>query len=120
MEFRVFLPVLKSNPFLGASSSIFDKYMLGVTQIRDSRRDSAFESRTDIYIGGSNSFGLKYRNEDKLELKVLQNVLSAIPGIETYVKEKLGKTKIDDPKFVKKVMRVLEELGNADVANNAL
>ena len=120
MEFRVFLPVLKSRPTC-ASASLFDKYMNGIHLLIESiSRSVEIETRTDTYIGGSNSFGLKYRDEKKLELKVKQNVVCSIPGVESFVKTKLGKAKLSSAKFVEKVLCELKELGNTDSSNAAL
>lgn len=129
MEFRVFLPVLRPNAgediaidlpqqlLTAYSDSLVELKRVMVNAYSGAETE---ECRTDTYIAGANAFGLKFRGEEKLELKVRQPCTSFIPGIEVFQKTKLGKkTKIDDEKFPRKVLKALHELGNTDDATNA-
>ena len=74
-----------------------------------------FERRTDTYIACSNDFGLKFRKEKNLELKVKQvhtGNLPASSGIEIYMKDKIKKLDdgLDDAKFKSKVKKHLRQM----------
>jgi hypothetical protein len=94
-EFRIFLPILSDSivSVLGSPSlSRYQEIVLTMLQAVESTDSllSPIEDRTDIYVVTNNHFGLKYRGEKKLELKIRTGRDESI-NMETWIKLKIGK-----------------------------
>lgn len=127
MEFRIFFPVYTNNDAVNAVNSerrehtdagilkqIYNDTIRQISALFAQQR-GLFESRTDTYIACSNHFGLKFRKEKNLELKVKQPHTGNLPvssGIEIYLKDKIKKLDdgLDDAKFKSKVKKHLKEM----------
>jgi hypothetical protein len=104
LEWRLFIPCYPlSDPSKTLSPAIHAALVdiLSVfNTFRTSGKDS--ETRTDSYIIGNSDFGLKFRNGEKVELKILQHRNDL--GVEAYRKLKFGK------KLKKYEEEIIEEL----------
>jgi hypothetical protein len=104
-EWRVFIPL---NPSSGA-----DDCVRSCQEVIESFVPSSHpqESRSDEYIITCEEFGLKYRNGEKLELKVRTHHNQDY-GIECFSKVKFGKKKLTS-KQTENIFAVLQEHGHS-------
>lgn len=102
-EFQSFVDELESSQF-SFTAALFPKSIFS---------DFCAECRSDSYVIGSHYFGLKFRNQSKLELKILVTADSAT-GIETWRKCSFGKTSIETNK--ENIMSRLFQCGYTNIA----
>lgn len=115
-EFRIFLPLLDEWDDVWLSESSRTAYMSSLESLSSILNSVVMESpRRDNYLVGKHHFGLKYRNEGKLELKV-KSCPAPHPFIEVWVKEKYGKKGLAHHK--PKILKMLQSLGHSDYAQN--
>ena len=113
-EFRVFIPIL-SNDVQGLLTqeelreySRLQNVVLPILGYESSFQDS----RNDRYIIGPDYFGLKFRNESKLEIKIRTNRPSLEQCcIESWSKQKVKKS-IAKEEGIDEIMRLLTERGH--------
>jgi hypothetical protein len=115
MEFRIFLPRLCEEDRLWLSDEVYNKYNDALTRTETQlQRFTAglwnTEERDDTYIIGMPYYGLKFRNDVKLELKIRSKTTSMV---ELWTKSKLGKKTLD---FYKN--EIIGKLSNAGYTND--
>jgi hypothetical protein len=114
-EFRVFIPLLDFSDQQWISDASKSNYNASLEHLVSIFTSSEQEPpRRDNYFVGKNYFGLKFRNEGKLELKVKWGPQH--PFIERWVKEKYGKKGLAH--YKPKILAKLESLGHRDHSMN--
>lgn len=97
MEWRVFVPVVVDDGCENLCKEVIESLV---------PPENPQEDRSDEYFVTSNDFGLKFRNGEKLELKV-RTMYDGHFGIECYSKFKLGKKKLS--KQIDNICQILAE-----------
>lgn len=127
MEWRIFFPIFSSEQVHSLNSTTHGEFQLFVDELESSQfslttalfpksifSDLWTECRSDSYVIGSHYFGLKLRNQSKLELKILVSADSTV-GVETWRKCSYGKTSIAANKE-----NIMSRLVQGGYANTAL
>lgn len=114
MEFRLFLPLLcpSDNALLSDEEIVAYEILVGriqhlnITQVREARRD--------VYIVGGSHFGIKYRGEETLEIKIRQGGLDASHlFIETW-KKKVYKKGVKIVSCKNDILQILASYGHSE------
>jgi hypothetical protein len=90
MEWRLFYPKLLLRDSNAVMEDLMQFYFVAEQVFLQLIPSNELETRTDQYLVSHHQFGIKYRNEEKLEIKIKRPSCMKY-GIEPWVKHKLGK-----------------------------
>lgn len=119
MEFRIFFPIPSQNDesHFNKNNNELNEYKQVLTSLKQLIDTETIneclgifhnnEVREDSYLIGNNHFGLKYRDQKKMEIKIRTGIHSHLK-IESYKKTKLGKKK-NLNKYTEEIVDLLKE-----------
>jgi hypothetical protein len=116
LEFRVFLPLLTKADASWMHPGFWAEYQHHITEIKNElivNKKSFGEKRKDRYLVGYPHYGIKYRSENKLEIKIRKRQYDASDRCaEDWGKIKLGKGRLAEKRS--NIVTLLQDMGYAD------